>query len=388
MPGWLTWLDAARKKRLHVAADAKTKAAPTIEATLKDLEIRHFDEDILKMKIAGWRKHFGYKNSDNFKMGLFFRNVIWQIYEQIQAGTPPDFVIKKGNIRSMWYYIRRPLSQYKELRVDRSGLMGRELQTMIERGLVSYRDFSFQDSYLKRRNLAHENPYVIVLGEKDGFAAVLDEIHRVYRCHTVLMRGQGSFLNVNYMVDLLVNEIGVDITKTFTCIAIVDFDPAGWNIAQEFIDKLMICGVRNFRVMSQYNGTYITTDPETGETRKLPYHWLDIIQPKNIPEGVSFEEIQYDLKRTEVRKPSSLEWVQNTGGVNGRGDRLHGISADAFAADHIYELVGKALAPVLDIDPQVARRVAQVRQLEEALKQVLLHKVLHRGERSPPETVG
>jgi hypothetical protein len=88
MPGWLSWTAGAEESH---------------EAILKRLGIRHYgDEDILAMPIERLREEFGYETTGSLKLTIFFRNVIWQLYEFIKAGSPPDFYHKRGFVRGMW----------------------------------------------------------------------------------------------------------------------------------------------------------------------------------------------------------------------------------------------------------------------------------------------
>lgn len=374
MPGWLTWHRSARAAKTRSSVRA---AVPSIASVLVELEIRHFDEDLLRLSIKKLEGYFG----DPIPMDVFLRNIIWQIYEQIQAGTPPDFYHKRGFIRGMWYHIKTPLSRHNRFRKDLSGQMGRELQRMVEKGLVSYVDFNFQDKDAAYKAIGLDNPHIIIFGEKDGFIYILRDIHETYGCTVITTGGQGSFLSINYLASGMV-EAGIDITQEFICVSIVDFDPVGWNIGDEFIEKLQNSGVKTFRRFNQYKGTY---ENEKGE--KLPYRWLDIIQPKNLP-ARELDRAKYEYKPKVKRKPSTAQWAQSTGGVFGDGVHTHGISADYFTAERMIQLVGEAIQPFIQVDPETAKRTAQVRKLEKALEQLLLYKVLRRPGSGPPAPGG
>jgi hypothetical protein len=304
MPGWLTWLSSSKRLRIH--ASAKTPH-PNIESVLKELEIRHFDEDLLRLSLAKLKEHFG----KDINMEVFFRNIIWQLYEQIQAGTPPDFYNKRGFIRGMWYHIKTPLSRHNRFRKDLSGQLGRELQLMVEKGLVSYTDFNFLDKDAPYKLIGLDNPHIIVFAEKEGFISILRDIHETYGCTIIATGGQGSFLSINYLVSGMV-EAGIDINQEFICVSLVDFDPVGWNIGDEFIEKLQNSGMRSFRRWDQYKGTYVNEDGE-----KLPYLWLDILQPKNLPPK-ELDQAKYGFKPTVRRRPSTEAWGISTGGGRAR----------------------------------------------------------------------
>lgn len=301
MPGWLTWL--RRPRRLRIAARRK-EPLPTIQETLEKLKIRHFDRDILtEMTLPEWRREFG-RRGRIFQQKIFLRNVIWQFYEQIQAGNPPDFYHKRGLVRGMWYAIKTPISRYKSLRKDFYSTMSAELQLMVEKGLVSYADFQFRDYDQERRKLGKENPHIILFAEKDGFVSILEDLYELYVCTVVTLGGQAAALSTNYMVASMV-EAGIDLNQEFTCLSLVDFDPRGTNIARKFVEKLRSSGIRNFRPMKQYRGEY---------------PWLDLIQPKNLG-SQDVADTRYGLKPRERGTPGTIAWAKETGGVDGRGSR-------------------------------------------------------------------
>ena len=131
MPGWLTWHDRFRSRKVGLT--------PAVEAALRELGIRHFDDDLLKMPIAELRKHFGFGTTNNIQIGPFFRNVIWQLYEHIQAGDLPEFHIKRGMIRGMWYHIKTPISRYKT-----------QCSAFLRRGVVPTAHAASSISWLRR----------------------------------------------------------------------------------------------------------------------------------------------------------------------------------------------------------------------------------------------
>lgn len=352
MPGWLSWTP-------HVAEG--------LSAILKRLGIRHYDEDILAMPIERLREEFGYPTTDGIKLTPFFRNVIWQLYELIKAGKPPDFYHKRGFVRGMWYHIKTRISRYKQLRGHYYGTMSAVLADLVREGIFSYKDFNFRDRDKEMRVLGTENRHVIVFSEKDGFISIMETIAETYGVTTVTLGGVPSFLSSNYMVAEMA-DAGFPMVEKFYCFSIVDFDPAGDNAAEEFIKQLTASGLRNFHQFDQYKGRY----PR-----------LDLAQPANLTGG-DIDAVKYVLPVSVQRAKQTLDWAARTGGVDGKGSRKYGLESDEFTEARIYELVEASITPYLKTDPEVVKRRATMRKLADAIEDFMVHKILHPDPPMPP----
>jgi hypothetical protein len=366
MPGWLTWHKRPRTKAARPSR--KADHTPEIERTLRELGIRHFDENLLKMPIAQLREHFGFATTDNIQIGPFFRNVIWQFYERIQAGDLPEFYKKNGMIRGMWYQIKTPISRYKSLRGDRYNLMLAELADLVRAGLVTYKDFNFRDKDRDNHRIGLENSHIILMSEKDGFITMMEDFHALYGVTVITLGGDPSLMTTNYLVTNM-RDAGVDLTQEFICFGITDFDPDGEETGRVFLRHLKDSGVRRFRTFTQY-----------GQDRDH----LDLIGPAALPPGVKPEDLKYLLKR-KVRKEKAPKWVKLTGGVPGLSPKdvvRYGIESDEFHQEWIVRIVANALTPHLRVGQEVVQRRVTMGQLEQTLKDFLLYKVLH------PEAVG
>ena len=66
------------------------------EKILKELGIINLPISIMDMTLKQIRKYFGYPTTEGIKKILLMRNLIWQIYQQIKKGNPPDFYKKHG----------------------------------------------------------------------------------------------------------------------------------------------------------------------------------------------------------------------------------------------------------------------------------------------------
>jgi hypothetical protein len=348
VPGWLSW--TCPKRGLAAAR----------KSALDDLGIRHFDEDLLTMPIAELRLHFGYATTDGIKKDLFFRNVIWQLHEQIEAGHPPDFYLKHGFIRGMWYHIKSRISRYKPLRGHYYGTMVTQLATLVRAGLLSYRDFNFRDRDQDLRKLGTDNPHIILYAEKDGFISILEELRDLYGCSIITLGGTPSLMSSNYLASEMA-AAGFDLTRQYVCLSLVDFDPDGWGTAGDFIGHLESSGIRRFHLFRQY-----------GQDEKR----LDLIQPKNLS-TTDIPAVRYTLPARVQRSRQCAAWAQLTGGIDGHGSRKYGLESDEFTQERIGQIVDQAIAPFLTIPPEVVQRRARMRQLEKTVTDFMVYKLLH-----------
>lgn len=352
MPGWLSWTAGAEEDQ---------------EAILKRLGIRHYgDEDILAMPIERLREEFGYETTTGIKLTPFFRNVIWQLYEFIKAGSPPDFYHKRGFVRGMWYHIKSRISRYKPLRGHYYGTMSAVLAALVREGLFSYKDFNFRDRDKNQRILGTENRHILIFSEKDGFISIMETIAETYGCTAVTLGGVPSFLSSNYMVSEMA-EAGFPMDAEYFCFSIVDFDPAGDNAAEEFLKQLAASGLRRFHLFDQYGAKY----PR-----------LDLARPANLTGG-DIDDLKYNLPVSVQRAKQTLDWAKRTGGVDGKGSRKYGLESDEFTEERIYALVEASIAPYLKTDPEVVKRRVTMRKLQDAIEAFMVEKILHPD---PPAT--
>ncbi|MEW6352353.1 MAG: hypothetical protein AB1646_25150 [Thermodesulfobacteriota bacterium] len=354
MSGWLTWRTRSAKA-----------LKGSIEETLAKLQISHFDEDLLKQDHEWLRRQFP-RDSRRILKEKFFLNAVWQLHEKIQVATTPeerpDFYNKRGVIRGMWYHMKSKIDHIPEFKGDQADRISDALVTLVEAGVLSYKDFNFRDKSEGDRVLGRDNPYVILVAEKDGFLTMMQDFHATYGCHVFTLGGTPAFLSTNYFVAELV-RMNVDITREFVCISIVDFDPKGDLIMQTFVHQLQASGLKNLKPFRQY------------PRRCDPDYRLDLIRPENLPRGVRYADVQYNLPKSEQKR----SWGKETGGPNGRGDYKHGIESDEFREAHIRQLVEEAIAPHLTVGAEVVQKRVRMRALAVALKDFAAQKMIHGG---------
>ena len=360
MPGWLTWLHSSRPKQ---------SLLPEIDEALRKLGVRHYDEDLLDQDHEWLRQQFP-RDAKRILKEAFFLNVIWQLHEKIQAATTPeerpDFYNKRGVIRGMWYYLKSRIDHMPEFKGDQASRIGEALQALVEAGVLGYMDFNLRDKSQDDRRLGEDNPYVILVAEKDGFLTMMLDFHATYGCHVFTLGGSPGFLSTNYFVSELV-AAKVDLAREFVCISIVDFDPKGDEIMRTFTHQLQASGIKTLKPFQNY------------PRRPKPDSRQDLIRPEALPRGVSYLDVRYNLPISEQKK----EWGLETGGPNGRGDYKHGIESDEFREAHIRVLVENAIAPFLTTGAEVVAKRVQLRAAAEALSDFAAWKMTHSGLATP-----
>lgn len=340
---------------------------------LKELGIIPLPKPIMEMNLKEIRQYFGYPSSNGIKKAILLRNLIWQLYGQILSGNPPDFYKKHGFIRGMWYYIKKKLTQHHPLRGNMYDLMTQQLTLMVKKGLFGYADFNFRDRDAGTWRLGFDNPHIILMAEKDGYVTIMEELYQLYGCHIITAGGVPSFMTVNYMVSAM-KRYEVDMTQTFYVITFCDFDPAGYNIAEELMNHFKDSGLSNFHLFNQW-----------GKGKKQR-PWLELAVPLNFDKPI--KEYRYKLPKSIWNNPSTAEWVELTGGLDGpswrQGSITHGLESDEFDLNLIEKLFEKALLPLLHTpSDQIKKRIA-MQALRQELENMAIIKFLEKLQGKPP----
>lgn len=331
------------------------------EELKKRFGIVDLEQDILTMDLDELRRHFGYKN-EKIKKGLFVRNVLWQIYGQIQAGNPPDLLAEGGNVRSVWYCLKPTVTRHRVSfgTSDLYSMVSGSLLDMVVSGLFSYRDFNMEDDRAQYRRLApvYGNPHVVVIGEKIAFVSRFFRYANFFGVTTQMTRGLPSVIMADTMLTEMA-EAGFDLGQQFVVLSFTDFDPVGFNVSQTFIEHLRMLGIRRVRRFKQY-------------LRRS--YWLDIVPPSSLP--ADFRQTNsYRIPASVQRTKLAEEWIQATGGVFGRKSKKLGISAEELLGV-LPDRIGTQLAPFLAGDLDWIYRLRTFEQLQQALESYLLERIL------------
>lgn len=325
------------------------------EEILKQLGIKHYDKNILKMLNAELLKEFG-KSAKTLNKSLFIKNVIWQTYEKLKAGENPFDI---GNLRSFWYYIKDTMDRVGANKKGDAYLIVSDMfMVMVKAGLFKYKDFRFEDDDQGNRWHAKRHPHIILFAEKTSYTSLLQEVTRDFDITTLAAGGQTSYLSVEYFVDEL-RARQVNLSREFIVFSIVDFDPAGDIIATNFIENLMDNGIKNVRTFPGPFYKYFK--------RK------DIIVPENMTKEQRKKVYRLPLK---VRKSGlAAKWAARTGGVNGKKNILFGIETIVMPKAQIMQIFTTELAKTISIDLEFIAKYREMQTLRSRMQAFALKKL-------------
>jgi hypothetical protein len=327
------------------------KPNETDAQVLARLEVRDFDEPIFEMSRAEIREHFGFNNG-NINVSELLYNLIWQ---------DRNFILEEelgqvnGNIRSYWYQRVKPLmsrTRVKGFAKKYGSMIDKIGDLVVDQQLMSYREFGFRDEGQANRAVGTDNPYVILASEKLGHLPLIERLARDYGVSHFAMGGQPSVLSLEYFVRELA-AAGVT-NRRIDIFTIVDWDPSGYSIAQNFRFGLAALG---------YQGDI---------------HSTDLVHPDRVPD----EQIRlgmYTLPRGKSQKERNANWIEETGGLRGHGDTTKGgkgLEADAMNWEQLTEHFDRLASPLLEVPRQTIVRRRLNRELDQVLAQTLVRRLL------------
>ena len=308
------------------------------------LEIRDFDEDLFTMSAAEAKRNFSHANG-KYNVELFLFNLIWNDRQAIVRGDLPPV---HGNIRSWWYGRVKPLfsrvgvPKFKE---KYDAMIGKLVELVMDQQLIHYRDFGFRDEGQANRRIGDANPHVIVVSEKLGHLPLLEQLGRDYGVTYYGLGGQPSVLSMEYFLREYAAAGFTD--QTIHIFTIVDFDPAGHNIAQNYSLGLQLLG---------YQGAIFPTS---------------LVHPSHMsPSQIALNK--YGLPRSNAQQTRTANWIQETGGLRNFGDTSkygQGLEADAMSWAQLTAVFDVAVADVLIVPRDTVIRRRLKRELLEVLTQ-------------------
>ncbi len=352
----------AKSKAKSNKAKASLSLAEQREKHRERFELVDFDEDITQMSLDTLRRHFGYI-SGSINKGVFVNNVIWQIYRLTQAGKAPEFIKNGGNVRSLWYYVKKVVQDHPRVfNVDKDmdGLFSKQLAEMVRAGLLSYKDLNITDDRESFRRIAplYGNPHIILLGEKFSFLSKLIEVGLRYGITIQCTKGMPSLVMADTMLTEMANA-GYDMSQEFVILVFTDFDPTGWNIGNTFARHLRQLGIKNIRRFNQY--------PE-------PRDCLDVVCPHDLPSDF-LERARNTLKAKLQRAALTRKWALATGGLYKRGGINYAVSAEEHL-EFFDAMLAEKIAPFLTQKSEVFTRLINLEYLSDIMGQYLLERVL------------
>ncbi len=286
------------------------------------------------------------------------RNIIWQTRQRIVRGQREPL---NELVRTFWYmYVKPTLSragalaretdQYKQL-VEQLAHMVLELDVM------RYADIGFRDD-----NEAHRwvgpNANIVLFSEKLGHQAFLSEMADLYQVSIIALGGQPSVVNVEYFVESL-RAAGVNLRRSFYLFSVVDYDPSGWIIRDAFVNDLHFYGIRNVRMVD-----LITPDMLTPEEVKFSRYRL----PMGGDMPTKTKSWLAEVRERRYANQTHLEEAR-------AGKRvLYGLEAEAVSGKRLAAKLEEIMAPLVGKSEDLLR-IYELRKLNEALRDLMLHKL-------------
>jgi hypothetical protein len=306
----------------------------------------------------------------------FALNVIWQIYGDIKAGRPPEFVKVSCNIRSFYYFMKTVIRDNKKIFDDSDNIydhFSRGMKDIVLAGLVSYRDFKIVDDRRSYRLLppAYGNTNVILLAEKDSFVGRFFELGSRYGVVVQITKGRGSVL----MTDTLLTEMfeaGFDMNKQLSILSFCDFDPVGSSIPYHFAAHLRGLGFTNIREFAQY-GELTQTKALSGGSKKTISQirpCLDIVNVHELETKIR-NSLRHEMPSSVRDNPSTADWAFITKGVTGTGrNKTYAISSEMLLP-YLEAQLSEKILPLLEKPPETFGRKLAYEYLRGAIREYI-----------------
>ena len=364
----------ARSRKIELSKKLEETPEKYRERVKKELEILDLDQDINTMDLRTLRRHFGYRN-DKIKVGMFARNIIWQVARMTDKGNAPFFVAKGGNVRSLWYYVKTIVeSHQRSFGTEKmEGTFSSELSTMSAKGLISYVDLNFIDVNRADRWVApaYGTTNVVLMAEKRAFSDEFLSLGKHYGVTVQATGGQPSRVTVeNLLLDM--HNAGHDLTKPFTVFALVDCDPAGWNIASSFVEAMLELG------LSKVNSFW----PFGRQRPRQP--WIDIVSVKDL-DPAQVEQFRHPLSIGRRERVIANEWIQATGGLYGKDGLTWALSSELFLG-YISEHLKRKLPRYLKTEPEAFQKRVAMEKLAPSLAHLVSIKLQEENISARPRT--
>lgn len=281
----------------------------SFEEILNKEDIQNYETPIWKMSRYQLLQRFSAESSGRPIATRIIKNIIWQVFTWIVAGKHP-FI--RGNLRTFWYMrVKIPLDHVDLLNEPTDHydtMLSMFVRLSREHHLLKYKDFGFIDENWENRRIGEKNPHIIFFSEKRGYFFHLKEIHAKYDVTVTSLGGQASVLSTEYMVTHILKY--ADPSNPFYTYSIVDYDPTGSLIENNFIDLLKDLGVKEVKPVRLIH-----------------------------PEHYKKEEIElnrYKLSTGKRANTINSRWLEETGGINGE---LYGLESESFPIERLLSLI-------------------------------------------------
>lgn len=181
-------------------------------------------------------------------------NLVWQTYRWRSQGQHPDY----GNTYRGYWYVPVVATLYRagfltraQARVLPDGA-GRsaasklylQLQELVaemvgEHRLFEFQQLGFKDPRPELRCLGQRHPEIVLIAEKESLHESVKRIGREFGLTTLLLGGAPSLVETEYFV----RALQAVAKGPIRVLALVDFDPGGWIIAESFVQQCLRFGL-------------------------------------------------------------------------------------------------------------------------------------------------
>ena len=292
-----------------------------LRAEFKRAKLRQFAEDLRTLPAAKLKELFAARSSGRVMVKELIRNVVYQAYSWIQKGKAPAI---DGNLRSLFYQWVKPviaklIREMKGVKTDPYDEMINALEYfVVDLKLFRYEDLGLVDERWENRFFSDgRNPHLLVFAEKNGFVKWLQEVSRKFGVHAMALGGSPSHLSTEYLVTQLRKKFAK--FEPLVLFGVVDYDPAGADIAAAFREQLERQGVKVAGLHS-------------------------LVEPKAfLPQEIEAFRFQVPGKYpTRVQR-----WLKEGGGVGGQA---FGLEADSLPKQRLLEGISARMVPYLRED--------------------------------------
>lgn len=352
-----------------------------VEKVKKEQGLVDLDGTMLELGQQELLFHFpSSSNPGDIDKNLFARNVVWHFHQEIEAGRIPDFAKEGCNIRTIFYLVKPIFTQRNVFtNVDFYENFTDAFKTLVEAGLVSYRDFNIMDDRKPFRFLPDSdfNTHILLLSEKKAFAGRFSALASKYGVMAQITDGQSTVLMADTMLTEMA-EAGFDMNKNLTILSFCDFDPVGTSIPYHLAVHFKTLGFHNINEFTQYGDLVMNRLDEKESTKDNPVYkqirqrrpCLDIVNPHDLPRDV-IERSRHRLDDDVQKYVSTADWAFITGGVTGTGrNKEFAISSEQFLP-YVDEHLEKKILPLLDRPPEAVGRRSNFKFLHKAIREYI-----------------
>lgn len=287
----------------HLGLPNLRQAGPqtATQESLFRLALRDWPTELLHAKDAWLREEF------RGDLPRLLANLIWQIYRLRAGGADDDYardhrglfynpvilVVARAGLLSGWAEALglEPTGLSPKDRIWVAMLRMLDRLVMDER-LFTFTELGFDSARPDLRHVGDRNPAVVLLAEKGTLRRAVEAVGRRFGISWLILGGQPSSFGTELFADLI--RAALD-GRPILVLALVDFDPAGWTIAEAFCRQAERFGLR------------------VQELRFLVR-----------PERFTPEELQrIALPLEDPEETLNRRWREKSGGVNGEARTIY-----------------------------------------------------------------